>query len=237
MKSEIVIEFLNGLKALITNSPELILSQDLANNPETTPETVIGKWTDKGLFIIPEAALSELVNRRETFNQELTVDNLTRELHAMGLLIVKDGEHKKVQVRMNGEKKRGWLLSPEAYPLPSPFAGDSTAITGDGNIKDVEHTEPITKTVRLSGPRPAGSAGYACLLVISPEIRKAAGIQSRDKVELICARPGEIIIKQLEEHKPVQQLEPSIPLRGVESMPPAPFGFEPHKAQEQQKRI
>lgn len=124
--------FLAGLKELLASNPSLVQSKD----GKTLLGRVIGKETDEGLFLLPSETLSELA-KIGIFTQKPTVDSLTKALHAAGKLVVKDSEHLKPQLRMNGVKARGWLLSPETCPIPSPVTGDAKNDSGKPNVSDV----------------------------------------------------------------------------------------------------
>jgi hypothetical protein len=114
-----VAKFLSGLSELIASNPRLILSKNDKSNVGA-----IGKWTEKGLFLLPGKTLAELEKNR-VFTQKPSVDSLTRALNQKGALVISsDGKHLKVQVTMNNGKPRGWLLSPTVVPL-SPPGGDA----------------------------------------------------------------------------------------------------------------
>lgn len=98
-------KFLTGLAELIASNPELIQGKD----SNTSENKVIGKHTEKGLFLLPNETLAELEKIR-VFTQKPTVDSMTKALHCKGLL-VKDGEHLKYRSYVNTKRVRGWMIS------------------------------------------------------------------------------------------------------------------------------
>jgi putative DNA primase/helicase len=99
-------KFLIGLAELIASNPEIIQGMD----SNTSKGEVIGKYTKKGLFLMPELTLNELREIR-VFTQKPSVDSMTKALHSKGLL-VKDGGHLKYRLHVNLKKVRGWMLDP-----------------------------------------------------------------------------------------------------------------------------
>jgi hypothetical protein len=125
-----VAKFLRGVKELIASKPELIQgnknSQDASNQPVGNPKTayIVGKWDDKGLFVLPDKILVEL-ERMKVFTQKPSEDSMTKALRAIDALVVSnDGKHLQVERRINKMKVRGWLLSPKVISL-SPSDGDA----------------------------------------------------------------------------------------------------------------
>jgi hypothetical protein len=128
-----VAKFLTGLKELLASDPHIV--QDMAVTKTIMGKPVIGKWTEEGLFLLPNETLAELANTK-VFTQKPTVDSLTKALHAAGKLVVKDAGHLKPERRINGTRTRGWLLTPETCPVPSPGTGDTKNDNGKLNVAD-----------------------------------------------------------------------------------------------------
>jgi hypothetical protein len=103
--------FLTGLQELIASDSSMIhglntTSVILGGKP------IIGKWTDKGLFIIPGIALDTLT-KKGVFDQIPTTDSMTRSLDEIEALVKPNSSYVKYELRINGSKVRGWMIKSE----------------------------------------------------------------------------------------------------------------------------
>ena len=143
-----VAKFLAGIDELQASQPGLFLSgaNKTAFDKEVIPRSpsnrIIGKHTDEGLFLLPYETLEEL-GKMKIFTQIPTVESTTKALHAAHKLVIdEDGTHIQVQRRINHERPRGWLLSPNAFqetPVKLPVETPKTATAS-----------PLTPLTRLS---------------------------------------------------------------------------------------
>jgi hypothetical protein len=121
--SETEIErFIRGVRELIASDSHLI--QDVDVSKTIVGKSVIGKWTNDGLFLMPSETMAAL-GRLRIFAQVPTVDSITRSLASVGMLIEKDVGRHQVRVRVNGQRVRGWLVPSPVVEDLSPVGGDS----------------------------------------------------------------------------------------------------------------
>lgn len=140
-----VAKFLAGIDELQASQPGLFLSgaNKTAFDKEVIPRSpsnrIIGKHTDEGLFLLPYETLEEL-GKMKIFTQIPTVDSMTKALHAAHKLVIdEDGTHIQVQRRINHERPRGWLLSPNAFQeTPVKIASGDTK---NSNSKPFDSTD------------------------------------------------------------------------------------------------
>ena len=128
-----VSKFLVGVNELLASQPGLFQSSD----GKTLLGKVVGKHTDEGLFLLPNEILAEL-DKLKVFTQKPTVDSIGKALADAGKLVIDtDKKHRQVVRRVNGQRLRGWLLSPTA------FDGDTTPMVTE---KRQQYTPVTTNT-------------------------------------------------------------------------------------------
>ena len=108
-------KFMSGLREIIASRPGIIQS---IQGTTTILGSIIGKWTEKGLFLLPTETLNEL-NKIQTFTQQPTVSSMTAALNAAGYLVTEEG-HLKARVSLNGSQVRGWLIGPKSGIVRPP---------------------------------------------------------------------------------------------------------------------
>jgi hypothetical protein len=113
-----IARFLSGLEELMASNPGLIMSED---GKKTIIGSIIGKRTDKGLFLLPSETLNEL-QKIKVFNQQPTPDSITQGLHEMGILIRGEKDKLKTRMRIGDNRVYGWHI------IWSPAEG--TAVPG-----------------------------------------------------------------------------------------------------------
>jgi hypothetical protein len=104
--------FLSALEELLASNPNMIQSVD---GKKTIAGAIIGKWMERGLFLLPTETLNELM-KIKAFNQQPTIDSITQALNEKGLLVIGEDRHLKSRQRLNGGNPRGWYIKPEAFP-------------------------------------------------------------------------------------------------------------------------
>lgn len=114
--------FLSGLEELLAGNPGLIMSED---GRKVIAGSVIGKRTDRGLFLLPTQTLNELVKIR-AFNQQPSIDSITQGLNEMGLLIRGEKDKLKTRFRIGRDRVYGWHI------VWSPVDEGLSPATGDG---------------------------------------------------------------------------------------------------------
>ena len=107
--------FLSALEELLASNPGMIQSVD---GKKTIIGAIIGKWMDKGLFLLPTETLNELM-KIKAFSQQPTIDSITQALSEKGLLVHSEKEHLKYRCRLNGGNVRGWYIKRDSFP-PKP---------------------------------------------------------------------------------------------------------------------
>jgi len=130
--------FLSGLEELLASNPGMIQSVD---GKKTIAGAIIGKWMDKGLFLLPAETLNELM-KIKAFNQQPTIDSITQALSEKDLLVLGEDRHLKYRCRLNGGNPRGWYIKAEAFPL------NSEVIPQYGNAKN-DNNKPTVPTFPL----------------------------------------------------------------------------------------
>lgn len=131
-----VLKFLAGVNELLASQPGLFQSSD----GKTLLDRVVGKHTDKGLFLLPNEILAEL-DKHKVFTKKPTVDSMTKALYDAGKLVIdKDKKHRQIVRRVNGQRLRGWLL------LPKAFDGDTTSVVAEKQ----QHKPPVTTNTTVT---------------------------------------------------------------------------------------
>ncbi|OPY54061.1 MAG: hypothetical protein A4E48_00447 [Methanosaeta sp. PtaU1.Bin060] len=127
-------KFMSGLREILASRPGIVQSLQGV----TVLGSVIGKWTENGLFLLPTETLNEL-NKIRAFTQQPTVSSMTAALNAAGYLVT-DGRHLKKRVSLNGSQVRGWLIGPTSGIARPPCGLPETS---DG---EAHKTTKTTKT-------------------------------------------------------------------------------------------
>lgn len=127
-------KFMSGLREILASRPGIVQSLQGV----TVLGSVIGKWTENGLFLLPTETLNEL-NKIRAFTQQPTVSSMTAALNAAGYLVA-DGRHLKKRVSLNGSQVRGWLIGPTSGIARPPCGLPETS---DG---EAHKTTKTTKT-------------------------------------------------------------------------------------------
>lgn len=99
--------FLSGLEELLASNPGLIMGED---GKKVIVGSIIGKRTDRGLFLLPTQTLNELAKIR-TFNQQPTIDSITQALHERGILIRGERDKLKTRMRIGVDRVYGWHIT------------------------------------------------------------------------------------------------------------------------------
>jgi hypothetical protein len=120
--------FLSALGRLLTNNPGLIQSMDGKN---ASAGSVIGKWTEEGLFLLPAETLTEL-SKIGAFQRQPSIDSITQALSEKELLIIGRDGHLKSQIRFNGARPRGWHIRIEAISTISKPVSSSVSTDKSG---------------------------------------------------------------------------------------------------------
>ena len=100
--------FLTGLQELISSSPMIIQGQNTTAVISGGANSIIGKWTAEGLFIVPNLALKKITDLG-VFEQLPTEISMGRALFEKGALIAQK-DRLKYQMRFNGVHVRGWMI-------------------------------------------------------------------------------------------------------------------------------
>jgi hypothetical protein len=130
--------FLSALEELLASNPGMIQSVD---GKKTIAGAIIGKWMERGLFLLPTETLNELM-KIKAFNQQPTIDSITQALSEKDLLILGEDRHLKYRCRLNGGNPRGWYIKAKAFPL------NSEVIPQYGNAKN-DNNKPTVPTFPL----------------------------------------------------------------------------------------
>jgi len=119
--------FLTGLQEVVGSCPALIQGQAVTASLGGF-NNVVGKWTEQGLFIVPNLALKKITDLG-VFEQLPNELSMGRALLEKGALVTQEGKIR-YQLRFNGIKARGWMIKdefvnrirelPQAVP-PSPL--------------------------------------------------------------------------------------------------------------------
>lgn len=116
--------FLSALEELLASNPGMIQSVD---GKKTIAGAIIGKWMERGLFLLPTETLNELM-KIKAFNQQPTIDSITQALSEKDLLILGEGRNLKHRCRLNGGNPRGWYIKEAAFRvIPEVFLHDRNA--------------------------------------------------------------------------------------------------------------
>jgi hypothetical protein len=116
--------FLSALEELLASNPGLIQSVD---GKKTIAGAIIGKWMERGMFLLPTETLNELM-KIKAFNQQPTIDSITQALNEKDLLILGEGRNLKHRCRLNGGNPRGWYIKEAAFRvIPEVFLHDRNA--------------------------------------------------------------------------------------------------------------
>lgn len=113
--------FLTGLQEVVGSCPALIQGQAVTASLGGF-NNVIGKWTEQGLFIVPNLALKKITDLG-VFEQLPNELSMGRALLEKGALVTQEGKLR-YQLRFNGIKIRGWMIKDEFVnrirELPQP---------------------------------------------------------------------------------------------------------------------
>jgi len=122
--------FLTGLQEVVGSCPALIQGQAVTASLGGF-NNVIGKWTEKGLFIVPNLALKKITDLG-VFEQLPNELSMGRALLEKGALITQD-DKLRYRLRFNGINIKGWLIKDEYVnkirelpPAVPPFPKDET---------------------------------------------------------------------------------------------------------------
>jgi len=140
--------FLSALEELLASNPGMIQSVDAK---KTIIGAIIGKWMDRGLFLLPTETLNELM-KIKAFSQQPTIDSITQALNEKGLLVIGEDRHLKSRQRLNGGNPRGWYIKQEAFPHISevfPPCGNAKNDNGGASVPTFPQF-PQKKTENIS---------------------------------------------------------------------------------------
>ena len=154
-KSEISL-FLRALGRLLKSNPGLIQSLDGKN---ASAGSVIGKWTEEGLFLLPAETLTEL-SKSVAFPRQPSIDSITQALNEKKFLIVSDHGHLKSQIRFNGARPRGWHIRAEAVPTISSGVSADKSDGSEGGSANQAGVSGGVSADKSDGPE-GGSANRA----------------------------------------------------------------------------
>jgi len=149
--------FLSALGRLLKSNPGLIQSLDGKN---ASAGSIIGKWTEEGLFLLPVETLTEL-SKIGTFTLPLSIEGITQALSEKKLLIIAGDGHLKCKMRFNGARSRGWHIRAEAVPTVSsggPTSKPDSSEGGPTNQAGVSSGGPTDKPDSAKGG-PTNQAG------------------------------------------------------------------------------
>ena len=159
--------FLSALGRLLTNNPGLIQSMDGKN---TSAGSVIGKWTEEGLFLLPAETLTEL-SKIGAFQRQPSIDSITQALSEKELLIIGRDGHLKSQIRFNGARPRGWHIRIEAITTSSKLVssavstdksgGSEGVSTSQASVSNAVSTDPPSVSSGVSTDKSGGSEGVS----------------------------------------------------------------------------
>jgi hypothetical protein len=125
--------FLAGLEELLASNPGMIQSVD---GKKAIVGAIMGKWMERGLFLLPTETLNELM-KIKAFNQQPTIDCITQALSEKDLLIVGEDRHLRYRCRLNGRNPRGWYIKAEAFPANSEVIPQCGNAKNDNNNLNV----------------------------------------------------------------------------------------------------